>query len=202
MKAVLIIIGMAAAAAALLLLKSSGGSTDPQDEDLMDAAQTTLDQALGAMAGAGPIDDMKTSQNMLDMLKRRETLSLSRYELGDGGYTWGYGHYSKSPNALPLVITREKAESVFADDVTSRGEKWVKLYVTVPLTQYQFDALVSIAFNMSPQSFKKFADSVNSGQGIDAIAQTSVGWVADKFTNGIRNRRDTEMSVFNNGVYA
>lgn len=197
----LIIAGMAAAAA-LLLLKSSGSSADQQDEGIMDAAQTTLDQALGAMAGAGPIDDMKTSQNMLSMLKRRELLSLSRYELGDGGYTWGYGHYSKSPNALPLVITREKAESVFADDVTSRGEKWVKLYVTVPLTQYQFDALVSIAFNMSPQSFKKFAESVNNGQGIDDIAQASVGWVSAKFTNGIQNRRDDELSVFNNGVYA
>jgi lysozyme len=200
MKTTLIITGMAAAAA-LLLLKS-GGSTDQQDEGIMDAAQTTLDQAFGAMAGTGPIDDMKTSPNMLDMLKRRESLSLSRYDLGDGGYTWGYGHYSKSPDALPRVITREKAESIFADDVTSRGEKWVKLYVTVPLTQYQFDALVSIAFNMSPQSFKKFADSVNSGQGIDDIAQASVGWVKDIFINGIQNRRDAELSVFNNGVYA
>lgn len=195
----LVIIGMTGAAALLLLQKTSD---DQQDEDLMDAAQTTLDQALGAMAGAGPIDDMKTSQNMLDMLKRRESLSLSRYALGDGGYTWGYGHYSKSPNALPLVITRAQAESIFADDVTSRGEKWVKLYVTVPLTQYQFDALVSIAFNMSPQSFKKFGESVNSGQGIDDIAQASVGWVSAKFTNGIQNRRDAELSVFNYGVYA
>lgn len=117
----LIIAGMAAAA--LLLLKSSGSSADQQDEGIMDAAQTTLDQTLGAMAGAGPIDDMKTSQNMLDMLKRRESLSLSRYELGDGGYTWGYGHYSKSPHALPPIITRARAESIFADDVTWAGRQ-------------------------------------------------------------------------------
>ncbi len=86
--------------------------------------------------------------------------------------------------------------------MVNRAEKWVKLYVTDNLTQNQFDALVSIAFNMSPQSFKKFADSVNAGNGIDDIAQQSVGWVASVYTNGIQNRRTAEMNVFNNGVYA
>jgi lysozyme len=153
-------------------------------------------------AGQGMNDNMQTSGGMLDMLKRREALVLTRYALGDGGYTWGYGHFSTNPDALPVTITRPFAEQLFADDVVARAEKWVKLYVTADLSQNEFDALVSIAYNMRPQSFKKFADSVNRGDGIDGIAAESVGWVAAKFTNGIANRRAAEMAVFNEGIYS
>ncbi len=182
-------------ALALYMIAQSGDG----EEDTIDSIITKFDEVT---ASAGPIENMKTSKGMLDMLKRREGLSLSRYQLDDGGYTWGYGHYSKSPDALPLTISKAQAESIFADDVANRGEKYVKLYIKVDLTQNEFDALVSIAFNMSPQSFKKFAASVNNGDGIDGIAAESISWVNPKYTNGIANRRQEEMNVFNNGVYA
>lgn len=208
MKLPLIIIGIASAAATLLLQKSSTTDTtaidtqDGTDANIMDSIQTAADEALATVTGPGPVDALTTSQTMLDMLKRRESLKLMRYALGDGGYTWGYGHFSKDPNALPETITQEQAAAIFADDVINRAEKWVKLYITVSLTQNEFDALVSIAFNMSPQSFKKFADQVNAGNGITDMAMQSVAWVSTKFTNGIRNRRDAEIAVFNDGVYA
>jgi lysozyme len=170
-----------------------------QDEDIIDSTLTKFDELT---VGENVNDNMQTSGGMLDMLKRREALALTRYALGDGGYTWGYGHFSTNPDALPVTITRTFAEQLFASDVTARAEKWVKLYVLVPLAQNEFDALVSIAYNMSPQSFKKFAASVNRGDGIDAIAQESVTWVAAKFTNGIANRRAAELAVFNEGIYA
>jgi lysozyme len=204
----ILIIGIAAAATMLLLQNqnqnqsSVDNSGTDSSEGIIDTAQTALDEVIGTVAGASSAGDMVTSQSMLDMLKRLERLVLTRYALDDGGYTWGYGHYDKNPNALPATITRDQAESIFADDVTNRGEKWVKLYVTVPLSQNQFDALVSIAFNMSPASFKKFAVQVNAGNGIDGIAAQSVAWVSPKYTNGIQNRRNRELDVFNNGVYA
>lgn len=208
MRAALIIIGAAAGTALLMMQKGSStdiaaiDTQDGTDATVMDSIQTAADEALATVSGPGPVTDMTTSQSMLDMLKRRERLTLTRYALGDGGYTWGYGHFSKSPDALPVTITPDQAESIFADDVMNRAEKWVKLYVTVSLSQNQFDALVSIAFNMSPQSFKKFADQVNAGNGISGMAMESVAWVSTKFTNGIRNRRDAEINVFDNGVYA
>jgi lysozyme len=170
-----------------------------QDDDLIDTALTAVDELAG---GTGINDTMQTSPAMLSMLKRRESLSLTRYALGDGGYTWGYGHFSRNPDALPATITRDQAESIFATDVRDRGEKWVKLYVSADLSQNEFDALVSIAFNMSPQSFKKFAAQVNAGNGIEDIAEESVSWVAPQFTNGIANRRAAEVAVFNEGTYA
>lgn len=195
-------------AAALLLLRgddgpvSDGADTDTQDEGILDAAKTVMDEVFGVVSIEGQVEYMKTSQNMIDMLKRRESLSLTPYNLGDGGWTIGYGHFERLRSSLPDSITRSEAEAMFSRDVADRGEKWVKLYVKVPLTQNQFDALVSIAFNMSPQSFKKFANAVNAGDGIDYIAQQSVSWVSAKFTNGIRNRRNAEVAVFNYGAYA
>lgn len=189
----------ALAVGVIIYCANQGSEDDPQDEDILSTAQTKIDELT---AGAGPVDSMTTSPGMLSMLKRRESLSLSRYQLDDGGYTWGYGHYSRSATALPMTITQAQAESIFADDVTNKGEKWVKLYSTVELDQNEFDALVSIAFNMSPQSYKKFAAAVNAGDGIDDIAQASIGWVNPKYTNGIANRRHAEMNVFNEGTYS
>lgn len=196
---------IAALIAAVIVYKATqdnAPSADPQDEDLLDSAMTKFDELAGAVTGAGPVEDMTTSQAMRDMLKRKEALRLTRYNLGDGGYTIGYGHFEKSINAIPERITRDEAEAMFDRDVEERGEKWVKLYVQVDLTQSQFDALVSIAYNMSPRSFKKFADAVNAGQGINGIANNSIGWVAASLQNGIANRRAGELNVFNNGVYA
>lgn len=185
--------------AALLVYAVTHQDGDEQDEDIIDATMTKIDEIAG---GQGPNQDMQTSGAMLGMLKRREALKLGRYELGDGGYTWGYGHYSRNANALPLVLTKDQADQIFAQDVIDRAEKWVKLYVKAELEQNEFDALVSIAFNMSPQSFKKFAAAVDAGDGIDDIAAESVTWVAAKFTNGIANRRAAEVAVFNEGIYA
>ena len=136
------------------------------------------------------------------MLKRRERLRLERYNLGDGGWTIGYGHFETDINKVPARITVDDADRIFDIDVAERAEKWVRLYVRVPVTQYEFDALVHIAFNLSPKGFKKFADAVNAGQGIYDVARGSVAWVADKFKNGISNRRNEEISLFSEGVYA
>lgn len=190
--------GFGLAVVGLWYLKNQPG-IDPQDETLIDSAITKIDELTG---GDNTLADMYTSNQMLNQLSRREGYRAAPYQLGDGGYTVGFGHFEKNYQDLPDCSTREKALAVFADDVTNRGEKWVKLYVTATLAQNEFDALVSIAFNMSPQSFKKFAAEVNAGNGIDAIAEQSIAWVQPKFTNGIRNRRSDEMNVFNNGVYA
>jgi lysozyme len=177
-------------------------SSDPQSEDLIDSTMTKFDEATSLIYGAGPIGDMSMSNAGLAMLRGRERCRLTPYQLGDGGWTIGWGHQYGKYEFVPASITQEQADAMFVEDVVERGERWVKLYVTAPLTQYQFDALVHIAYNMSPQSFKKFAAEVNAGNGIDDIAMASVSWVREGLQNGIRNRRYTEMNLFNDGAYA
>lgn len=190
---------IACGAAVLFVLRKM--QTDSDEETVFDTIGQTMDQALGMLA-PGPAADMYPSEELRDMLKSREALRLERYNLGDGGWTIGYGHWESDINKVPARITRDDAEALFDRDLYERAVKWVRLYVSVPVTQYQFDALTHIAFNMSPKGFKRFADAVNAGEGIDQIADDSVYWVSSNFQNGIRARRAQEVALFNDGVYA
>jgi lysozyme len=199
-KAALIIAGGVLVASAAIWAARRRGAEQGEDS-FMDITLTAIDELAGAFT-ATPVANMVPSERLKEMLKKREALRLTRYELGDGGYTWGYGHFEKDANALPYRITKEKAEELFNSDIEQRAAKWVRLYVKVPLTQFQFDALVHIAYNLSPRGFKRFADRVNAGEGIEAIAAQSVNWPAAHLRNGIRNRRNEEIALFNWGTYA
>lgn len=179
-------------------------TTGESDYTALDAASTLVDEMTNGIANAvapTPASQMDISPQGELFIRSRERCSLKKYTLGDGGETIGWGHYG-AYGTLPDTITQAQADAMFSDDVQSRAAKWVRLYVTVDLTQEQFDALCSIAYNMSPRSFKKFADSVNAGNGIDGIANQSVSWVAANLQNGIQNRRNAEMALFDSGVYA
>lgn len=169
-----------------------------EDYGIADVLADTVDEVAGTVTYT-ELADMYPSEELKRIIKTSEGLKLQPYDLGDGGWTVGYGHFSKSK---PAAISLAEAEAMFNDDLETRAAKWVRLYVTAPMTQNEFDALVHIAYNMSPRSFKKFADSVNAGQGIRDIAAQSVGWVAAHLQNGIRNRRNREINLYENGVYA
>lgn len=197
----MVLLVMGGAAAALLLLRMDDENSGDDEESIIDTIGQTMDQAIGAIA-PGPVADMYASEELRNMLKSRERLRLERYNIGDGGYTIGYGHFEKDINKVPARITHDEAEAMFDRDLAERAEKWVRLYVEVPLMQYEFDALTHIAYNLSPKGFKKFADSVNAGQGIGPVAEASVSWVAAHLQNGIRNRRNEEVALYNLGQYA
>lgn len=165
--------------------------------DVMDEATATVMN----MVNPTPASSMAPSDALKSRIKQREGLRLTRYALGDGGWTIGYGHYSTNIADIPATCTLAQADAWFDSDLQNRAVKWVQLYVTVPLAQNQFDALVDVAYNMSPRGFKRFADAVNAGQGIDAIAQASVSWVDPSLQNGIQNRRNTETAMYDNGDY-
>lgn len=169
-----------------------------EDYGLTDVLMDKVDEVAGYV-GTQELSDMQPSEQIKSDLKRSEGLELQPYKLNDGGWTVGYGHWSATK---PSAITQAEAEAMFDSDLENRAAKWVRLYVTVPVNQAQFDALVHIAYNMSPKSFKKFADAVNAGQGIRDIAAESIGWVANEYKNGIRNRRNREINLYENGVYA
>lgn len=175
-------------------------STDPLSSlgDAVDEATATV----WNMVNPTPASSMQPSAALVAKLKQNEGLRLTRYALGDGGWTIGYGHYSTNIADIPATCTQAQADAWFASDLQQRAVKWVQLYVSVALSQNQFDALVDVAYNMSPRGFKRFADSVNAGNGIDGIAQASVSWVDTSLQNGIQNRRNSEMGMFDNGDYS
>lgn len=156
--------------------------------------------------GAGVMtSDLSPSAALVNMLKLSETRggvpNLIPYRLGDGGATIGYGRfYPDNGPPPPAHITHAQAEAWFAEDVESRAARWVRQFISVPLTQFQFDALVHMAYNLSPASFQNIADAVNSGEDPEQAALRYVR-PGTNLERGLRIRRGHEIALFRDGVY-
>lgn len=201
-----------AAASALLLVsgvlvwrRDRGPSYVTQDPE---AAPTWADSFGLAMANLGQavtgsaVESLQPSAQLLAMLKEGEALRLQRYRLGDGGWTIGYGRYYKDGGEEPPEwISRDQAEAWFLEDVEARAARWVRAYVETPLQQHQFDALVHMAYNLSPRSFRTIAAAVNAGQDPEAAALQFVR-AGTHLERGLRNRRAREIALYRNGNYA
>jgi len=193
-----------AAAIALLALSRRQTHTAQNEEGLstweplsvFDDVTARAAEVMNRISGTSA-SSMTTSPEMIARLKARERLMLARYELGDGGWSIGYGHftpYSQTPP--PASISREEAEAMFLRDLEDRAQRWVRAYVTVPLTQSQFDALVSMAFNLSPASFCTIAEVVNAGGDPREQAMKFVRPDKPHLTQGLINRREEELAWY------
>lgn len=91
---------------------------------------------------------MKTSANGIEMIKAHEGLRLIAYpDPASGGEPWtiGYGH---TKGVYPgMQISEEQAERFLREDLAG-FERAVLELLPIPLTQSEFDALVSFAFNV------------------------------------------------------
>lgn len=157
---------------------------------------------------------MKTSNKCKSHIKSFESLQLKPYFCPAGVPTIGYGttHY---PNGLRVklydpAITHEQAEAFFNADI-ERFEHDVMSLVTVPMTQGEFDALVSFAYNAgSDIDDDKIAEGLgdstllrlfNAGdkQGAaDEFLKWNKGRVKGKRVElaGLTRRRNAERSMF------
>lgn len=93
---------------------------------------------------------MKTGNNGLALIKHFEGLSLKAYKDVAGFWTIGYGHLLKAP--CP-PITQEQADALLKLDLF-KAEQAVSRLIAVPLSQGQFDALVSFTFNLGAARLK------------------------------------------------
>lgn len=88
---------------------------------------------------------MNISENGLSLIKKYEGLATKAYKCSAGVWTIGYGHTKTAkPN---MIINESKAKELLTEDV-KEAELAVNRLVKVPLTQNQFDALVSFTFNL------------------------------------------------------
>lgn len=86
-----------------------------------------------------------TSEKGLSLIKRFEGLRLAAYLDSVGVPTIGYGH-TKGVK-MGDRITADHADAFLREDVRD-AERAVNRLVSVPLSQGQFDALVSFTFNL------------------------------------------------------
>jgi lysozyme len=139
---------------------------------------------------------MKTSAAGIALIERFEGLRLRAYQDGNGVWSIGYGHTSDVTSGK--FETKEQAEADLCTDLNT-AEAAVERLVGVPLTQGQFDALVSFTYN---EGQGRLRDStllklLNAGSYAGA-AKAFASWevIAGKHSAGLEKRRDSEVALF------
>lgn len=105
--------------------------------------------------------------------------------------------YGLSYDGLTFIATEEGSN--VTEQQTAAFENEVNNDVTVPLTQNQFDALVSLCFNIGVTAFRDstLLNLLNAGDYNGAAAQFSV-WINinGAVSQGLVNRRNAEKDLF------
>lgn len=118
---------------------------------------------------------MQTSPKGIHLIKTFEGLRLMAYLCPANVWTIGYGHTTSAgpPVVQPgMTITKVEAEEILRSDLIKYEAGVLKL-VKVPLTQGQFDALVSFAYNCGVGALAKstLLKRVNAGRFGDVPAE-------------------------------
>lgn len=137
----------------------------------------------------------------VNAIKEHEGLRLKAYKDSVGVWTIGYG--DTGPDVVEgLVTTKEQAENRLRKRLVE-FEGYVNKAVKVKLTQSQFDALVSLVYNIGPTNFSAstLLKKLNAGDYQGAADQFLVwnkGRVDGKLVviKGLSNRRTAERQLF------
>lgn len=142
---------------------------------------------------------MKLSQRGIDLIKQFEGYSSKAYpDPATGGAPWTIGYGTTKGVKPGMVITAEQAEKMLRDDV-AKFEPGVSAMLKVPTTQGQFDAMVSLAYNIGLGNFGKstLLRKHNEKCYSCAAGQFPV-WnrAAGKVMNGLTRRRNAERAMY------
>lgn len=107
---------------------------------------------LAVFLGVRKIMEKKTSEMGFDLIRNFEGFSAVPYKDAHG-YSIGYGHFIKPTEKFTRPITKTEADILLSNDVKS-AESAINSSVKVPLSQIQFDALVSLVYNIGSGAFK------------------------------------------------
>jgi lysozyme len=153
----------------------------------------TLDANLAmSLLNSTPASQMGFSQDGLERLKNREGFSAYSYPDANGR-SIGYGHFIKLTDSIPEPVSEDDALALLAQDALTAANA-VRAYVTVPLTQSQFDALTSFVYNVGVGAFKRSTMlTVLNGGYYDAAALQFDSW---HLPASVISRRNSEKQQF------
>jgi lysozyme len=143
---------------------------------------------------------MNTSQAGIDLIHEFESFSPTAYLCPAGVWTigWGTTRVNGKPVRQGMTATREQADAWFAKDL-QKFENCVLNAVDVDLTQGQFDALVSFAYNVGCAAFKSstLVRLLNHGNEAGAAAEFA-RWNkgGGRVLAGLTRRREAERALF------
>lgn len=118
----------------------------------------------------------------------------------EGTLTIGYGHTKAAAGATGMAVgaslTEPQAAALLRADLAPVEDN-VNAVVTAPLTQHQFDALVSFKFNTGRLKGTGLLNRVNAGQ-FAAVPDEFMKWITSKgkVLAGLKNRRQGEIDLW------
>ena len=131
-----------------------------------------------------------------DFVKQWEGRELKAYQCSAGVWTIGYGH-TKDVREGDEISSAE-AEQLLVEDLTAIAADLNRL-VNAPVTQGQYIALLSLAFNVGATAVKKskLLFKLNHGD-IAGAAEEFDDWchVNGKESAGLKRRREAERNLF------
>jgi lysozyme len=156
---------------------------------------------------------MRVSQKCIEQIKKDEGVRNKPYQCPALLWTVGVGHvidpnHAKVPmadrKALPIpagwdrVLSADEIDDILRTDL-ARFEAGVLRLIKVPLTQGQFDALVSFSFNVGLGNLQNstLRMKVNRGE-FEAAAEQFLVWTkaGGKVLPGLVKRRTHEKEMF------
>lgn len=183
------------------LRKISGGTlTQKQVDAANQVIATATNVSVADMLGIA-IDQMTISPLGVDLICGFEGKRLTAYDDGVEVWTIAFGT-TVYPNGVKVkkgdTCTEAQAKTYMAHDL-KKFEAAVNSAVKRPLNQNQFDALVSLAYNIGTNAFSKstLVKKLNANDYHDAADQFDV-WVnaGGKRMQGLVNRRGHEKRLF------
>ena len=180
---------------------------DPKSVDLPNIA---LDSTTNIGKTPKIIKIRSASDSLVDFLKEEEKFRALAYKLGDGMVTIGYGHaeYINKSDIIPYKtkIDTVKAEEYLRQDIKKAEgglnrilNKWEQDGLKHNITQNQYDAMISMIFNMGRTGFRRsdFIKKVKEGD-MDAAHNQMLNTSSQLFKKfpGLKKRRQREAELF------
>lgn len=147
---------------------------------------------------------MYISKHGLQLIKDFEGLKLQSYKCPAGIWTIGYGH---TKDVRPGDKIDELEAAKFLQDDVWYFERGVENLVKVPITQGQFDALVSFSFNLGLDlDDDNLAEGLGDSTLLRLLNRGDYTGAADQFlvwnkaggrvVSGLTRRREAERALF------
>ena len=145
---------------------------------------------------------MKVSDKCINMIKHHEGFVRKPYQDPIGLWTVGVGHLigdgKKLPKEWNKEFTDEEVDNILCEDL-ERFEIGIQRLTKVPLTQSQFDALVSSSFNVGLGNFQSstLRSKLNRGD-YEGASNEFPKWrkAGGKILKGLVRRRADERNLF------
>ncbi|HRK98471.1 MAG TPA: lysozyme [Alphaproteobacteria bacterium] len=138
------------------------------------------------------------TQNGIDLIKRFEGFSAKVYICPAGYPTIGYGHVVKPHEDFSAGIDEAQAEELLRQDAVI-AERAVLRLISVPLTDGQFDALVSFTYNLGGGALQRstLRRKINREEHAEVPEQFMRWvWAGGRKLKGLVRRREAEISLY------